>query len=103
MYKPDEQPDQWKTWIMYHNNQQDSTSCGVLILMFAKEFLWTRTISEVKISPEYIRDARLEIACALLQYKDTVGVPSGLFDNSELWDTRKMKGSMFATHEEAPS
>ncbi|CAH2329326.1 Hypothetical predicted protein [Pelobates cultripes] len=72
MYKPDEQPDQWKTWIMYHNNQQDSTSCGVLILMFAKEFLRTRTISEVKTSPEYIRDARLEIACALLQYKDAV-------------------------------
>ncbi|CAH2316128.1 Hypothetical predicted protein [Pelobates cultripes] len=67
MYKPEEQAAQWSTWIMFHSNQQDFSSCGVLILMFAKEFLWTRTISEVKTSAEYITDARLEIACALLQ------------------------------------
>ncbi|XP_077346688.1 uncharacterized protein LOC143995843 [Lithobates pipiens] len=68
MNKPEDQGANWSTWVMEHSNQQDSSSCGVLILMFAKEFLKTKTINAVRTSAEAVMDARLEIACDLLQY-----------------------------------
>ncbi|XP_040270163.1 uncharacterized protein LOC120985982 [Bufo bufo] len=68
-YIPEEERAQWNTWVMHHSNQQDFSSCGVLILMFAKEFLKTQTIDAVKTSAEDVANARLEIASALLQYK----------------------------------
>ncbi|XP_077321140.1 sentrin-specific protease 3-like [Lithobates pipiens] len=61
---------QWKIFVLNHSKQQDSSSCGVLVLMFAKEYLQSRTIFNVKTSPEAILDARLQIACTLLDYKD---------------------------------
>ncbi|PIO29870.1 hypothetical protein AB205_0171730, partial [Aquarana catesbeiana] len=62
---------QWKMYVLNHSKQQDSSSCGVLILMFAKEYLESRSINNVKTSPEAILDARLQIACTLLEYKGT--------------------------------
>ncbi|PIO29871.1 hypothetical protein AB205_0171730, partial [Aquarana catesbeiana] len=38
---------------------------------FAKEYLESRSINNVKTSPEAILDARLQIACTLLEYKGT--------------------------------
>lgn len=64
---------QWKMYVLNHSKQQDSSSCGVLILMFAKEYLESRSINNVKTSPEAILDARLQIACTLLEYKDHHG------------------------------
>ncbi|CAH2319420.1 Hypothetical predicted protein [Pelobates cultripes] len=72
-YIPGEEVAQWNIHVMHHSNQEDSSSCGVLILMFAKEFLQTRTIHAVKTSAEDVANARLEISSALLQYK----VPEG--------------------------
>ncbi|PIO14172.1 hypothetical protein AB205_0180710 [Aquarana catesbeiana] len=60
---------QWKTTILKHSNQQDCSSCGVLILMFAKEFLKTRQISTVQTSAEAAMEAQLHIARTLLVYK----------------------------------
>ncbi|KAM8967036.1 uncharacterized protein RCH25_025715 [Pelodytes ibericus] len=68
-YELEELKVDWKYVTMAHQKQQDSSSCGVLILMFAKEFILSRNLHEVKTSEEYISNARLQIACDLLQYK----------------------------------
>ncbi|XP_077341682.1 uncharacterized protein LOC143987071 [Lithobates pipiens] len=68
MNKPEDQGANWYTWVMEHSSQQDSSSSGVLILMFAKEFLKMKTINAVRTSAEAVMDAHLEIACKLLQY-----------------------------------
>ncbi|KAM8952905.1 uncharacterized protein RCH25_043643 [Pelodytes ibericus] len=68
-YELEQLKEDWKYVTMAHQKQQDSSSCGVLILMFAKEFILSRNLHEVKTSEEYISNARLQIACDLLQYK----------------------------------
>ncbi|CAL8343150.1 unnamed protein product [Arctogadus glacialis] len=60
----------WTVQTMQHNKQQDSSSCGILVLrQFADDYLRYGDISDVQTSPRAVHQARLHVATALLQCK----------------------------------
>ncbi|XP_058653261.1 uncharacterized protein LOC131552995 [Onychostoma macrolepis] len=61
----DEQTAQWQLQTLKHNQQMDSSSCGVLVLNFAEQYLLTGTISHVQTTSEAVSSARMKIACTL--------------------------------------
>ncbi|KAK2869258.1 hypothetical protein Q7C36_001129 [Tachysurus vachellii] len=65
----DEHSTTWQVQRLPHENQQDSSSCGVLILKFAELYLLKGSIQDVKTSESAISLARMEIACALMKYR----------------------------------
>ncbi|XP_072562148.1 sentrin-specific protease 2-like [Paramormyrops kingsleyae] len=65
----DAQKGQWCVQTLQHQKQLDGSSCGVLILRFAVDYLLRGNISEVQTTEEAVRSARLEIACELLECK----------------------------------
>ncbi|XP_077078681.1 sentrin-specific protease 1-like [Siphateles boraxobius] len=62
----DEQTAQWQLRTLKHDLQMDSSSCGVLVLNFAEQYLLTGTISNVQTTPEAVSSARMKVACTLL-------------------------------------
>ncbi|XP_051994313.1 uncharacterized protein LOC127652219 isoform X1 [Xyrauchen texanus] len=62
----DGQTAQWQLRTLKHDQQMDSSSCGVLVLNFAERYLLTGTISDVQTTPEAVSSARIKVACALL-------------------------------------
>lgn len=65
--KCDEQTAQWQLQTLKHNPQMDSSSCGVLVLNFAEQYLLTGTISHVQTTSEAVSSGRMKIACTLLR------------------------------------
>ncbi|XP_062849108.1 uncharacterized protein LOC134311398 [Trichomycterus rosablanca] len=59
----------WQCKTMQHNQQLDSSSCGVLILKFAEDFLLKEVITEVQTTQQAVSAARMEIASSLLTYR----------------------------------
>ncbi|XP_049330451.1 uncharacterized protein LOC125799008 isoform X4 [Astyanax mexicanus] len=60
---------EWRTTVLKHNPQQDASSCGVLVLKFAEDFLSTGAIDNVQTTQAAISTARMGIACSLLERK----------------------------------
>ncbi|XP_049333768.1 uncharacterized protein LOC111196181 isoform X2 [Astyanax mexicanus] len=58
---------EWHVLSMKHNLQQDSSSCGVLVLKFSEAFLLTGDISKLETTHAAISSARMDIACTLLE------------------------------------
>ncbi|KAM4573413.1 uncharacterized protein PAE49_008236 [Odontesthes bonariensis] len=61
-----------KTWTvqkMPHNIQQDAWSCGVLVLMFAQEYVEHGNVAMTETLPQAVAQARFDVDCALLQSK----------------------------------
>ncbi|KAG1936341.1 sentrin-specific protease [Pimephales promelas] len=58
----DEQTAQWQLRTLKHDLQMDSSSCGVLVLNFAEQYLLTGTISNVQTTPEAVSSARMKVA-----------------------------------------
>ncbi|CAL9699211.1 unnamed protein product [Knipowitschia caucasica] len=62
--------EKWSIATLEHKRQQDSCSCGVLILMFAEAYLLNRVLSHIETSPNEMEKARFAVACTLLQNSD---------------------------------
>ncbi|KAF1382278.1 hypothetical protein PFLUV_G00142060 [Perca fluviatilis] len=62
----------WTIQTAKHNLQQDGSSCGVLILMFAELILQGRSICVAQTDTEEVLAARVKIAATLLECKDGV-------------------------------
>ncbi|XP_035772514.1 butyrophilin subfamily 1 member A1-like [Neolamprologus brichardi] len=52
-----------------HNKQMDSSSCGVLVLKFAENYLLSGEVTRVLSTPEAVGLQRTEIACELLEHQ----------------------------------
>ncbi|KAG7314461.1 hypothetical protein KOW79_021764 [Hemibagrus wyckioides] len=65
----DEHSAAWQAQTLPHEEQQDSSSCGLLILKFAELCLLEGSVQDVKTSESAISLDRIEIACALLTYR----------------------------------
>ncbi|XP_048861185.1 uncharacterized protein LOC125728154 isoform X2 [Brienomyrus brachyistius] len=65
----DENRATWTVATLQHNKQRDGSSCGVLILKFAEHLLSEGDISRVQTTSDFVTNARLEIACSLLEYQ----------------------------------
>ncbi|XP_051955409.1 uncharacterized protein LOC127624640 [Xyrauchen texanus] len=62
----------WTIQTAKHNLQQDGSSCGVLILMFAELILQGRSVCVAQTDTEEVSAARVKIAATLLECKDGV-------------------------------
>ncbi|KAL4008563.1 hypothetical protein ACER0C_002415 [Sarotherodon galilaeus] len=60
---------EWQLQTMQHNKQQDSSSCGVLLLKFAEHYLAFGEVSEVLTTTEAVVLERMQIACTLLEHR----------------------------------
>ncbi|XP_039462869.1 uncharacterized protein LOC120436250 isoform X1 [Oreochromis aureus] len=60
---------EWQLHTMQHNKQQDSSSCGVLLLKFAEQYLAFGEVSEVLTTTEAVVLERMQIACTLLEHR----------------------------------
>ncbi|XP_051778040.1 uncharacterized protein LOC127526503 [Erpetoichthys calabaricus] len=60
---------EWQFQTLEHNKQKDSHSCGVLLLKFAENYLTKGGLMDVLTSESAMRTARMDIACALLEYR----------------------------------
>ncbi|XP_048853068.1 uncharacterized protein LOC125721122 isoform X2 [Brienomyrus brachyistius] len=65
----DENRATWTVATLQHNKQRDGSSCGVFILKFAEHLLSEGDISRVQTTSDFVTNARLEIACSLLEYQ----------------------------------
>ncbi|XP_057694146.1 uncharacterized protein LOC130917077 [Corythoichthys intestinalis] len=61
--------DSWHLKTLEHHKQQDSSSCGVLVLEFAKNYIFFGEITGVLTTDEAIAQARQQIACTLLDHR----------------------------------
>ncbi|KAL2096395.1 hypothetical protein ACEWY4_008543 [Coilia grayii] len=57
----------WQVRTLQHHKQQDSSSCGVLVLKFAERFILTGNAEEVLTTAEAMKQCRGQIACTLLK------------------------------------
>ncbi|XP_076854739.1 uncharacterized protein LOC143509775 [Brachyhypopomus gauderio] len=60
---------EWRTTVFKHKEQEDGSSCGVLVMKFAEEFLLTGVVENVQTTQAAVSTARMGIACSLLARK----------------------------------
>ncbi|XP_050972164.1 sentrin-specific protease 5-like [Labeo rohita] len=58
----------WTFRTLEHEKQIDGSSCGVLILKFAEAYLHEGSVLEVQTNVQYVKSARTQIACALIEH-----------------------------------
>lgn len=59
--------DGWSVHMMTHDTQEDGSSCGILILMFAEAYLFRKKVENISTAKMDIARGRMKVACSLLQ------------------------------------